>query len=416
MAKAMLSNIDAIREEVWALQRRDWTQGAAIAAVAGAHNLKPRTVLRYVQAAAAGMGPLKPTEDAVARQLLDKRLRDVEHQLRLAKEEAVTSRAVREQIFKLRQPEEEGVPAWVARAHDGDDPGTPTLFLSDLHAGEVVEAEQVFNVNEFNLDLFNSRLEKVVTTADMLLGNHLTHGQEYEGIVLSLGGDMVSGDIHEELSATNEAPIMTVVRHVAQRLLLTVRFLSSRYRRVHILGVPGNHGRITRKPRFKFTAATNFDWLIYTMLEDLINAAGLTNVTCQFPPVRDITYTLAGRRYRLSHGDQFRGGDSIIGALGPITRGDKRKRAQAATLPGRADDYDTLTIGHWHTYHPGLKVIVNGSLKGWDEYALGNGFEYEPPIQALWTTHPRLGINFIMPVFAEAPRAPAKEGSLWTNS
>lgn len=29
--------------------------------------------------------------------------------------------------------------------------------------------------------------------------------------------------------------------------------------------------------------------------------------------------------YLLTHGDQFRGGDGVIGALGPIIRGDHKK-------------------------------------------------------------------------------------------
>jgi hypothetical protein len=45
------------------------------------------------------------------------------------------------------------------------------------------------------------------------------------------------------------------------------------------------------------------------------------------------------------------------------------------------------------------KIIINGSLKGYDEYAHAHNFQYEPPQQAMWLTHPDHGITFNMPVF-----------------
>ena len=46
-------------------------------------------------------------------------------------------------------------------------------------------------------------------------------------------------------------------------------------------------------------------------------------------------------------------------------------------------------------------ALVNGSLKGYDEYAKSGRFEYEIPKQALWFTHPKYGITFQVPVISE---------------
>ena len=62
-------------------------------------------------------------------------------------------------------------------------------------------------------------------------------------------------------------------------------------------------------------------------------------------------------------------------------------------------DYDTLVLGHWHRYISTRQIIVNGSLCGYNEYAFLGNFPYEPPIQALWITHPDRGITFQMPVY-----------------
>jgi hypothetical protein len=61
-------------------------------------------------------------------------------------------------------------------------------------------------------------------------------------------------------------------------------------------------------------------------------------------------------------------------------------------------EYDTMLLGHWHQYIHHSRVIVNGSLKGLDEYAYTNNFGYEEPQQALWVNHPKYGITYRMPV------------------
>ena len=64
-------------------------------------------------------------------------------------------------------------------------------------------------------------------------------------------------------------------------------------------------------------------------------------------------------------------------------------------------EYDTMLLGHWHQLIQLERLIVNGSLKGYDEYAYSNNFGFEPPRQALWLTHPDHGLTFSMPVYVD---------------
>ena len=95
----------------------------------------------------------------------------------------------------------------------------------------------------------------------------------------------------------------------------------------------------------------------------------------------------------------------MIGALGPIIRGDHKKRSRNTQIDL---EYDTLLLGHWHSYIHLTRLIVNGTLKGYDEYAYANNFPFEQPQQALWITHPRHGITFRMPVYVEQKRQVGK--------
>jgi hypothetical protein len=124
-------------------------------------------------------------------------------------------------------------------------------------------------------------------------------------------------------------------------------------------------------------------------------------VTLYIPNGPDANYKIYNHRYLLTHGDQFRGGDGMIGALGPIIRGDHKKRSRNNQVDL---GYDTLVIGHFHQLIQMQRVIVNGSLCGYNEYAWNNNFGFEPPKQALWITHPAHGITFQFPVLVDASK------------
>lgn len=315
----------------------------------------------------------------------------------------VTAERIREGLLELtaHQP---SAPPWLNDRRVGDyHHGIPALMLSDLHFGEKVYPEQIFNCNEYDSNIAEARVKRVVDKA-ILLTSSVLHEPRFPGMVLILAGDNINGLLHEELVLGSDNPIMGQVLHVADVLHATILKLVKHYGKIYVVGVGGNHGRNTRKPWAKFYAETNFDWIIYQMLERYLMPLVLQGkVVFLTPAARDVTFKIAGRPMRLTHGDQFRGGDGIIGPLGPITRGDKKKRSMAMSLPGTSEQYMTLLMGHFHWLHMTPYLIINGSTKGYDEYALSNNFAYEPPQQALFLTHEKYGINHYMPVLADEP-------------
>ena len=316
-------------------------------------------------------------------------------ELRFAKQGTLDDAYVKSKIIGLRE-EVSHAPAldWLvgedAAALDG--PGVPTLFCSDLHWGEVVDPNQIGGVNAYDVATANDRMRRMIEVTIELLHKHIAF-PKYPGIVFALGGDMVTGDIHEELTATNEAEIMPVVLDLWSALVWAIETLAGTFGRVFVPCVGGNHGRSTHKIRAKGRNFTSFDWLLYQFLAKRFE--GDKRVTFYIPDGSDAYYSVLGHRYLLTHGDQFRGGDGMIGALGPIIRGDHKKRSRNAQID---QEYDTMLLGHWHQLIQLQRLIVNGSLKGYDEYAYQNNFSYEPPRQALWITHAEQGITFSMPV------------------
>lgn len=283
----------------------------------------------------------------------------------------------------------------------------PTLFASDWHHGERVFPNQVNGVNEYNMDIAHKRAKRLITSTIDLLTNHMVN-PDYPGIVFALGGDMVSGGIHEELMATDEMEIMPVVVDLIGVLIWCIDTLLSTFGRVFAPCVTGNHGRNTHKIRAKGRNFTSFDWLIYQMLAK--HYEGNNNVVFSIPDGPDCLYQVYNHRYLLSHGDQFRGGDGLIGHLGPVFRGNHKKSSRNIQI---GMEYDTMMIGHFHTLAQLPRIITNGSLKGYDEYAYSNNFSFEVPQQALWVTHQQRGITFSMPVQVEDKKR--DPGTDWVN-
>ncbi len=316
---------------------------------------------------------------------------------------ALTEERVRRELLRLADAPH-APPDWLvdrSLAPDGSY-GTPTLFASDQHLGEVVDPAQIGGVNRYDMTIARARWRRCIEKTISLCFSFLAQ-PHFDGVVFALGGDGLSGDIHEELSATNERECLPLVLEYADLIAWSVRELRRAFGRVFVPAVIGNHPRLTKKPRAKGAAYTNLDWLAYQIASR--EFGGDSAVRFLIADGEDARYSVHGHRYCLTHGAQFRGGDGIIGPLGPVFRGDAKKRARNAQVD---QSYDTLLLAHFHQLRMDSRIIMNGSLKGYDEYAFHGNFPYEPPKQALWITHPQMGITFSMPVLPEDP-APVEQ-------
>lgn len=335
---------------------------------------------------------------------LTAQVKNLQAELRRAQQTSSDLDIIKSIVGKLATNVEElDPPAWtVAPKGKGAAPGVPTLFLSDLHWGEVVHPAQINGVNKFNVAIAKERMGVAVQEAINLL-RIISPKMEYPGIVLALGGDMISGNIHDELTATNELNSMPAVLDLYGELVGVIKLMADTFGKVMVPCVTGNHGRDTTKIWGKDRHHTSFDWLLFRFLAKHFEAD--KRVTFYIPDGPDAYYRVYNTRYLLTHGDQFRGGDGMIGALGPIIRGDHRKRSRNGQIDMA---YDVMMLGHWHSYLHLSRLIVNGSLKGYDEYAYSNNFGFEVPQQALWITHPKHGITFRMPVYVDRKREAPK--------
>lgn len=289
------------------------------------------------------------------------------------------------------------VPRWVLDkpAAGASHHAIPQMLLTDIHFDENVVTAQIDGLNSYSRDIALARIARAFRRAIKVLDNYLG-GVIYDGFKLDLGGDIVSGIIHEELTETNEGTIFESILIVTEAIIAGIEMLAERFGRVDIDAVVGNHGRRTKKPRAKNRVQDNFDWLIYKLIER--HFRGRADVTVHVSEAPDAHFKVYNTRYLLTHGDQFKGGSGIAGAISPLLLGTARK-TRRQVVAGRP--HDVMVMGHWHQsiWMPTKGLIVGGSVVGYGEFSYLINAEPEAPQCAMWLNTPERGITVSAPVF-----------------
>jgi hypothetical protein len=329
---------------------------------------------------------------------LKKRVKDLHRQ-------AMDDDAIREILTGMARHDPQPV-AWLtspaAGRGNGPTPQVPMTVWTDWHLGETVSAAETHGVNAYTMDIAEQRVARVIDRTIALARDH--GPKAYPGAVVCLGGDFVSGGLHPELLASDEAEVIPSALRAADMLTAGLKRMADHFGRLYVPCAAGNHGRATKKPEFKRYVFKNFDFLIYEMVRK--NLANDPRIRIHHTSENDVHFRVYGLRFALTHGDMLgvKGGDGIIGALGPIMRGEIKTGKQMAAI---GKDYDILIMGHWHQALWLPRAIVANTLKGWDEYArLSLRAPPSPPSQPLFFVHPRHGITSKWDVMAdEAPAA-----------
>jgi hypothetical protein len=332
--------------------------------------------------------------------------------LKTAHREASTEELLRELLGHIVDAPVEQ-PDWVIEPKDRSrgkaTPEVPVTILSDWHVGEVVQKREVNGMNEFNLAIAEERAERYFSKLIELPSQF--HTGNYPGIVVNFGGDTVSGGLHEELRKTDEDEVIPCVLKARDWLAEGLTRLADHYGRVYVPGACGNHGRLTHRPEFKKYFKKNWDFLIFQLLKSHFQDD--KRLTFDMRPSNDVYYRVFNERYLLAHGDMLgvKGGDGIIGSLGPIMRGEVKVSGQSSSM-GRP--IDKLLIGHWHQRLWLPRTIVNGALKGFDEFAMkALGAKPDTPTQALWFVHPVIGMTAHWDVYCT--KVTARAATPWVS-
>lgn len=278
-------------------------------------------------------------------------------------------------------------PARVKKSHAS--PHEMVLCLSDAHYPEVVDPQVAMGLT-YNGDVCVRRLERI---RDVTLRYKQLRESSYpiRKLTVAMLGDMLSGDIHEELEVTNQMPLAEALVKLAYYVHDMCVSFAKEFPAVELVVLPGNHPRQFKKPRFKQKTITNFEYILGHFIASLSRGAYTVNVP------KDLVYVhpVFGYRIGMTHGDGVKS-NSFAGI--PFYGIKQRQDALQSLLRHLgADGIDYLLMGHFHrgTIMEGTDstVIINGAVKGGDEYSLGSRLSSNEPMQYLLTFHEKHGLT-----------------------
>lgn len=299
---------------------------------------------------------------------------------RLKKDLAVAEQRLDELVAELRIMEgfnslNPDPPKWQVRAEKKKQQSFVVTMLSDLHLDEVVDPYQIPG-NEYNRRIATERVSRWADQIAQLA----TDG--HDGLVILWGGDMVTGEIHDELMRTNEDSVLGTCLYWSEILGAAFNLIAEQWDgRVKVYVTYGNHGRVDKKMQLKDYVRRNHDWLLAHMV------ARMTDLEWHIPEEIDCQFQLFDRTHVLTHGNHGvgRGGGGGIGGLWPpIMRMAARMREEYGA---RNLVLEHIWMGHWHTPTFGRGWTINGSTKGPDEYTRSLRIAPEAPSQIYEVWH-----------------------------
>lgn len=251
---------------------------------------------------------------------------------------------------------------------------TYVMMASDWHMGERVRPEMVQGLNEYNPEIAQERAERYFRS-NLVMLRAARSAWEVNQVLLWLGGDLMTGYIHEEyeeenfLSPTEESLLAFDV------LFRGIDYMLDEYdvERVLVFTNQGNHGRTGRKKRITSYFRNSYEYMLYQMLAKHFKNS--TRVDFQIGQGYHNIVDIYGYKIRGSHGDAIthRGG---IGGIAPALYRRIGRQGEGG------DTVDLDIMGHFHQLQFPRRVVMNGSLIGWNAFGDWIGAASELPMQA----------------------------------
>lgn len=268
---------------------------------------------------------------------------------------------------------------------------TGFLIASDWHADEVVKSSTVLGKNEYNKAIAEERIKSFFANAVCMIRK-----KPVDNLVLGMIGDLIGGYIHPELEQTNSMSPMAGISFVKGLIISGIKFLHDNLpelESITVVGICGNHSRTTKKMQFSNGFDMNHEYFMHKDIEHIVTLMGMPKVKFVIPESEFAYLDVYGKKVLFAHGHQFRTAGGIGGIYPSMLRW-YSKMNQTIKI-------DKAFIGHYHTSVYTKEVCVNGSLKGFDAFAMGHGLAYEEPQQTYVILNEKRGFIFYSPIFAD---------------
>jgi hypothetical protein len=266
------------------------------------------------------------------------------------------------------------------------------MIMSDWHSEEEVLPGQVGGLNAHNLEIGDERA-KTAWRGCQRFYDIFSRDTNISTLVIGLLGDFITNSIHEDGAESNLLPPSDAIYRVQNMILSGLRFLLDNTKaNLHIVCHSGNHGRTTKEQRIATETGNSLEQYMYYNIRDLL--VNEPRVKFQIAEGYHSYVSLFDGKYvvRMHHGHGMNFGGGVGGITIPVNK------AIAQWNKGVKANLDVF--GHFHTRLDGGNFVANGSLIGYNAYALRIKADYEKPSQTFFMVNKKfLSKSVVTPIF-----------------
>ncbi len=278
---------------------------------------------------------------------------------------------------------------------------TAVALLSDAHVEEKVRLGETPYPNVYNPDIAHRSLGRFFSSFKWMVDfhRHAAPGQSafrIRNLVLWLGGDLMTGHIHDELKENTSGPPIKTFLWLLPRLKAGIDQLleDTEIERILIPCSYGNHGRNTIKPMRALGAVHSYEWLLYQVLAGMY--VGESRVQFLADESAHQYVKVYGWDLHFHHGDETNYGGGVGGITIPLNK--------SVSQWDIAKKCHYHNFGHWHQYIDNGRVAVNGSVIGYNAYAMSIKAAPEPPTQSFYLLDSKRGKVCKSPLWVRASK------------
>lgn len=268
--------------------------------------------------------------------------------------------------------------------------GCAVILASDWHIESLIPNRPDTAGNYFDLKVAEKRVNRFfVGIRDLIDMNRPIFG--IRDVILWLGGDLINGYLRNENREENQLSPAEAITWLKVKLSAGIDYLLTDDK-IETITIPcshGNHGRTTEKRQISTGAKNSFEWLLYQWLADRYSTNKRVRFVTdqsnhQYVEVYDFTL-------HFTHGDEVKYQGGIGGIAVPLMK--------AVAGWDRVRPSTVHNIGHFHQLTQFSNATVNGSICGFDQYAMSIRANPEPAQQAFYIMDSKRGKTANFPIW-----------------
>jgi len=265
---------------------------------------------------------------------------------------------------------------------------TAFIIASDWHYEETVKSEVVSGLNKYNLNIAHQRITKFFQ-GGLKLYDLMRKDVKIKNIVLALLGDFITGNIHEEFLETCSLQPMDAIWEVYEEIVSGIDFLlKNSDANLIIPCVSGNHPRITKQIHYSTESGNSIEYFMYRSIAK--HYEGNKRVQVKVAKGYHCYLDIYGKVIRFHHGHAIRYGGGVGGITIPVNK--------AIAQWNKARHADLDIFGHFHQLKDNGNWICNGSIIGYNAFALRIKADYETARQSFFLFDKSRGLTITAPI------------------